>query len=895
MSEFIDPTVNQQNEGDSPSQGVLKRLLSRKHAPGVVLPKIRSRISRITKNSDLIRKNRLVLPGQARREQYKIFGTKHQKKQTQAVKVGNKSSTEKVSGHWDQLDMSLSNGAPSDSSRTNVIRPGLGDLGIPSGGQVIAPFNPPTTNNEPSFIERRQERLKNQDTKKTKPIPTKLEKSSRLFSRVEEILPSSREKPATSLQQVYENSGNQQIRSEDKKPSPDQPSTQKQILSEKVDDDRITQTKKSDVVPLPGSIGKDNVVQRQLENEPIIAQKPEQKKLIPEKLPEIDVQKEEAAKQIPQTMQDELKIFASKPSNPKSKIDDKENLEKKVNQKELEKSSSKSTELDKERKIEKHQSIQPPKKIISNGEEKKNLPPGSTRVKETKPISDEIEKKEGTSSLIIKGDVISPSPEKIQREIEQERKPDIPVSSAGLDDEKDFLVEQKLELPVVSKKTINKIEEKNITEKPITRKKTAKFPELQKKATQRSVEEKPELRARKSAERVLKLSRQNISVFSSKPNVGKTKPKNFLPLIKKFDMKSETEKAVISQKRPLIPTPSNVIQRQSEVRSDKLIENDSIIQTRETADEKVPTVVQTTKIRKQPAQIEAKNFIGRKQEEPKTKVRQLKIQQTPLSKKIIGKFKARKNTQSRTEDIRTVQKASFPLMMRSVDKPKQQLILKPSVEGMDAIQINPKQVKTERISEKQPANVKSTNKNTFADRLLVTQPGRVAIQNSLHNTKMGDLSQKDEPDSKKSSSSPLAQIYDQNSKSIGFVKKKKSSTLQQGLKEEKTIKELPKTRTLPEKLDAVRKIGNRLPRSMEELPVVQMKKTTSLEQTFQPEVAVQGPVVQRILAEPTLDETQPSDYQSEVKLDLSKLAKEVYPIIKRWIAVEKERTSGRLF
>jgi len=888
MSDFVDPFENQPNEENSSSSGVLKRLLSRRHSTGVVLPKIRSRISRITKNSDLIRKNRMVVPGYTRRERYKSFGTKLLKKQTQAVRLG-KSSTEKVSGRWEQLDMSLPNGAPTELSRTNVFQPGSGDSGVPSGGQVIPPFSPPAINNEPSFIERRQERLKNQETKKVKPTPTKPEKPTSLYSRVEEILPSSREIPPSSQQQVEK-----QIKPEDKKPSSDKALPQKQIPSEQKVENRTAQIKKSDVDQHIDSAGNDQVVRRQLEKEPIITQKPEQKKSIPEQLPEIDVQKGESSKHASPKMDDELKTLAIKPSIPKSKIDDKKNLEEKIVQRELEKSSSNSLENEKERKIEKNELIQSSRKIIPNAEEKKDHTSRSVPAKESKPVSPVTGEKEETSSLKNNMDVVSPAPEKTRREIKQERKPDLTSSSPVPEDQQDFQAEQKLDLPVVSKKTKTQTEENKSLVKPITKEETVQFPELQEKATQRSKVEKPELLARKSAENVTKLSRK-MSGISSRLIHGKSKPKIVLPLIKKFEKKSIDEKSVFSQKRPLVSTPRNVIRRQSDGSSEKLPERGSFIQTGFTADEKVNPVVQTQKTSNQPGQIQEKKIDGLKRDEPKSKPQPLKIQQTPLSGKITRKFIEKKNVKTRTEDIRSVQKGTSPLVMRKLDQPKKQSEQEHSMEGLFGNQQIPDQIKVDNISVKQRTNKKSTNKNSIADKLLVTQPGRIAIQNSLQKTKTGDLSPRNEPVSEKFSSTSGVQTFDPNSKSTGFSKLKKSSIIQKESKEEKTIKRLQKSRSLPERVVTPRKIKENLPRSKEELPVVQMKKTTSLEPIIQPAVEVQGPVVQRTYAEPDSEDLMQTGSQTEVQLDLSKLAREVYPIIKRWIAVEKERTSGRLY
>jgi hypothetical protein len=82
-----------------------------------------------------------------------------------------------------------------------------------------------------------------------------------------------------------------------------------------------------------------------------------------------------------------------------------------------------------------------------------------------------------------------------------------------------------------------------------------------------------------------------------------------------------------------------------------------------------------------------------------------------------------------------------------------------------------------------------------------------------------------------------------------------------------------------------------------ELPVLKTKKMERQEKYFEPDFSVQGPVVQRMITESNENSADMSQsvIREETKIDLEKLAKDVYPIIKRWIAIEKERTSGRLY
>lgn len=108
----------------------------------------------------------------------------------------------------------------------------------------------------------------------------------------------------------------------------------------------------------------------------------------------------------------------------------------------------------------------------------------------------------------------------------------------------------------------------------------------------------------------------------------------------------------------------------------------------------------------------------------------------------------------------------------------------------------------------------------------------------------------------------------------------------------------PKMRRAAESLRTVVKPARRAEKIKSpaaELPVVQHKKAVLPEQPVQPEVAVPGPVVQRQGSGSAATGSAQPDADSNEQPDLRKLARDVYPIIKRMIAVEKERSSGRSY
>ena len=227
MTDTSDPVENRTHpEISHPSESIADRLLRRKSASGVALPQIRRRLARITQTSDKIREERLVLPGSAQRERIKNFSATLRQKQVQGPRVGSRTFGNQRRSSWEQLELSLPNGAPAESSRSNVLRTSLGNMGSLSGGQVISPFSPPDSSSEPSFMERRRARIGSQETKKPASTSKKPETTSRLFSRVEEIKPSESKQTGSKIskfpmkdQDLPESSGQPKSQTAPRKPS----------------------------------------------------------------------------------------------------------------------------------------------------------------------------------------------------------------------------------------------------------------------------------------------------------------------------------------------------------------------------------------------------------------------------------------------------------------------------------------------------------------------------------------------------------------------------------------------------------------------------------------------------------------------------------------------------
>jgi len=172
-----------------------------------------------------------------------------------------------------------------------------------------------------------------------------------------------------------------------------------------------------------------------------------------------------------------------------------------------------------------------------------------------------------------------------------------------------------------------------------------------------------------------------------------------------------------------------------------------------------------------------------------------------------------------------------------------------------------------------PSILPSGDPHPWGEKILVTRSGRQWIQRQLQQgASSGVVSSKpDERQQPPAAPSPESMVARHTLTPARRVDPAASSR-KANPKEKK-----PAGKTTSKAASGARPVGAepvRLP--VEDLPVVQPKKMAPVEQTPQVESA-------------------PASVDPEGNLDLAKLARDVYPIIKRMIAVEKERTSGRLY
>jgi hypothetical protein len=268
----------------------------------------------------------------------------------------------------------------------------------------------------------------------------------------------------------------------------------------------------------------------------------------------------------------------------------------------------------------------------------------------------------------------------------------------------------------------------------------------------------------------------------------------------------------------------------------------------------------------------------------------LSLKQTPLSAKITRKFSPRQVV-SKKLDISSKKNQNLPIVMRSFDKQdsksiEEQIETKPVSNNVD-------QINRKIISQKPNRSMSLYEKQKILmDKVLVTRVGAKKIQEGVlkQSVDMPSIGRntptEKQPGGNRTGaaveSSKLSNKVDDRSKKTVIQPSGKQTTKKAEPQSDLTVG-LP----LPQK--------QAMPSSKEELPVLKTKKIQESEPKKELEFSVPGPIVQREID----DVIKPSSSdQQEVKVerqDLERLARDVYPIIKRWIAIEKERTSGRLY
>lgn len=960
MADSSDALENQLNPtSSSKPESMAEKLLQRKFAAGVALPQIRRRLARITKASSRIRQNRLVLPGHTQRQQIKKFNADLQHKQTKGPRVGSRTAAKRLSGSWDHLEMDLPNGAPADSSRSNVLRAGLDNAGFPSGGQVIAPFNPPpsssTSSDEPSFVERRKARLAAQETKKTAASRQKPDSSSRLFSRVEEIKPSNEKKsgfPSAGEQDSFRTVevGPTPVESP-KLDHPEPKSSLKPIEPQSPHADQPKREKSEEVDPSGPKItpGKPSIVQREAARPSAPVPHDPAKDFHPELQHPTDslpVLPTSSSEELPMDLRT---LPEQKPTaGPAAEVQ-------RVPLSKPEQSRKPSVEP------QPRSEINPPVKPASREPEvkesravpRKELPAKPTRA--SQPLSEETQEVFPRPALpvrkpdegqpinqlekspldaprpILKPSAASAPQTTLQREPEKNADPEVKVVPAAPEPDRTTPFQLPLDQPLAQRKNSARPEEEaaaqklNLTDANQQPTGSREFSTNRQSDAIEKLKSAPSQDSLKAA--VLHDKPQTIpeSAFQDsaavKPVVFQTvvarqrrKSRSPIQFSKRLAVHSAAIRRMYTPQRIRVQDAPNLIQRQAkrgasqevqQVASAPAILEKGQIETKGL----LPVNPQTTQPLEAPAE---KNLLQR----PAVRRADRKVSTAPLARSPLrlslrvltaaqaasAAVRLRKQDSGETirrkksSDLKPAQGNDQPLLLS-------QRRLLPDFGVKDIQNTEPSNVQSARSSA--PAKSKpgtgvdsaSSHLRLRGQRLLVTGSGRQLIQRQVREAHISSekmnlpekLSVQESADKTvlKQTGSPQQPLRIQHSERTESVQK---STQKQKNISDKVVKAIKSSDTISAFSEM-----NQLERPETELPVVSSKKISPIEPVVQHEMAVQGPVVQRAMAEPMENTSSPSQDTSGEPLDLDQLAREVYPIIKRMIAVERERSIGRLF
>lgn len=897
MAELEDKSENIQNTESDPVIGkIINRLLKRKSGSGVVLPKIRSKIAKITHNADRIRENRLVLPGNNRREKIKQFSEKLIRKESANLNLRTNLEVKKRPTSWDSIDMLLPNGSSMEKSNPTFEQP---SFGLPPGGQVIAPFNPPpVSDHEPSFIERRKARLKAQEEKKSQPQTKKADPSARLYSRVEEIHPQPKRKIDPAIELPNEKPG-------------------KILISKSEKDEGISDVKSSQPSQIKSS-DKSNVVQRQPEidhtpDPKVVNEKPQQ-----EKLQQIQTDKSTSTiDEEPHTLKPSKKMMKSKEINEKTSLNDQQPDQRITS--ELQEEIKK--DLDKSQRLVSKIPEMRPKEINKS---KDNVEVDPQQIKDS--ISKFKEDEDHTIKGKTKGDLpnLTTTTPSIQRQKDENigKQQQFSENQSKLEKAEE---KEKLELPLaLTSQPKRELVKEVISEKDEPTKEKNIHPKVEKQELS-SEEISPTERSSKSTDgdqktkdfeksKVLDLKQQEdekTALQLEKPLIS-PKIKKFT-LIKPFTPKQQdkTEKITQILKKPVYKTTVKKPFLQS--RKPAQIQRQFEVDSKDQRSDQKPELLQ----KKTYSTIDDQSKTGSKapiqngptvitkgsSEQPKTEFDlspTIKVFRRAIIEKRIGVYQERK--QKKNNEVMVSKKFSSTLLSKKPDLP---LLVKtsgstniksdqsPNVpkDKMNLIQSDRNQEKTHL-----PKVSTSMSKIIAGEKILLTSPGRESIQRQVKKS-----NQDYEKIRTSESSSPLIvpfaspEVVDQSAhKGHKIDKQNRKDSIKEPISEKQSSRIHPSSmEVLSQKKPTVH--SEKKTKSDLDLPVIQTQKAITQVPIYQPEQPVSGPIVQRMINSPEEDGLTQLDIAKNEKPDLEKLAKDVYPIIKRWIAIEKERTSGRLY
>lgn len=955
MTDFENNSVNEENNLQNPtSSRILSRLLKRKSSSGIVIPKIRSKIAKITNNSQKLRNQHLNLPGNTRRDRIKTFGDELRSNKKAKTRTSTSEVKKSSQSSWENMEMLLPNGTSVESSRTNISQTSMGvPAGLPTGGQVISPFNPPpTSEGEPSFVARRRARLNAQEEKKNKPQTKKPDLNVRPRSRVEEIVPANRQ-PAEKPKEVSKPTSAEEDTKTKQVKDTLQPKEQKSSDESKAQ--RPSQVEEIKPSEISEKSGQDKTVQRQLDKSSGEQPKNQIDSFSDERGPTHQTQSSTKDLALPNVADDLTTVVQRKTS---STIESKDANSPKS---EIEKSADK-----KLRNKGSQESLQT--KETPNKTSKPRIPEGKPEPKhqvekiEKPELSDpkeislpkkETEKRKFTEEKSEDQSTISKtSSSRIQREFDPKtsREPETIIPS----DEK-----EKLELPLVDKSQ-TKTSEKELQDSQQKIKKliTTESSEKQQPDPAEKVQQLHQEKEKPEDDRIVEDTSTKKKISTDKQRVSDDqlsepikKPllinkRTDLPLIKtKKNQHLQKSKQIsqvlktpvfkpVSNKSNVISSEKTLVQRQMISSNEKIQDQPGKVTEDVIGDPGRSKSLKQTSQEREPQKISPKGSKELQRQPLLENLREdmvVKKDKQDISPRNITKriFIPVIKSQKRTESLHIPKKDSLPIINRSllpiwesdvqshkftmpvnqqpismddrkdesIGKQETQRISSQRIEEKPGLQPIEKNL-VQRIKEptgKQELLIHPTP--SIQDRLLVTSAGRKIIKNKIENS-VQKMDSKQTYEDKLPFNIPLHSEKEMrdigNPNELSPRKPGSRNAVSQGIKTSKT----PDKSAMPVHKQAKVKTPEKIIKSPEiELPVLQTKKMERQEKFFEPDFDVQGPVVQRMISESNenSDDFSQSVIQEEMKIDLEKLAKDVYPIIKRWIAIEKERTSGRLY
>lgn len=971
MAEFENNSINQSNISKPDISPMASRLLKRKSIKGVILPKIKSKISKITLPSSTLKQHYLNPPGTKLRGKIKSFSDQLKTNKHLPMTFGAKKVSTSKSQSWDKVDMLLQNGASVESSTVIPPQPFVGGLstGLPTGGQIIPPFDPPPiSEGEPSFIARRRARLSAQEGKSSKPTPKKSDLPQRPFSKVEEIHPKT-SRYSGKVEEVIKSAP----ATEEKSLPPEKSKGIEQEKQQKSEERTQKTSTKTEKVEKPTVEKSDHnqVVRRQIDEDPRTQVRKDAGESS-EKTFETSRPVEEIKLPPDQEIKEDLRTLSSKKSF--SKMDKDQNNQQQVSPEKLE-----------DQKLiknitEENQTKSPSSSINKLGSQREI----SSEIKaKTSSHIDEIVKDQSTSKP--SGEVRAfeqTFDNEIQRKIDNDENSErakttdmskarssketeklaLPLASKPLGRTKEQEIEplQKMDLPLASKPQV----QSKVKEAESSPKMDQKYPSKdlgRREEKIQSPQEKPEETTEQKLSKPVptqgqtqKTGTQNINNSETKtlrtepPNTEKlwesTKPeildkplvinkKSQPSVIKTFTNQIVKKNKQISQekskpvfhpsfdKHGITPAQKPVVQRQMtidqeinqertepEVQSlseDRRSESHQIDkplrQQLQTRKDKLPSDVRPEKqkidisprnIRQrisEPANINIKRKIQRQSDKPKLPIILKSISKSNLLSTPIFRDNSASGRQTLSKDKGVIPPGSSPAPT-SVGEPP--LIRDQILVSMKGTKITHEQ---KNLSGSQPKRLFTPS---LEERFLVSSAGRKTIQRKIDQSAQSIEKKATGLDENSGIPPEIISKRSQQKPGEGISKLPSSEISKSVTSQRKHSPRSEKLALIPLQPQKETNSGKSYPKPSDvELPVVKTKKVESSEAYFKPEMAVQGPVVQRLIesSNENIDVSPQPTEQVDVKVDLEKLAKDVYPIIKRWIAIEKERTSGRLF